>query len=112
MNDTVTKTVTIAGGAAISTALVIPKTFYLAGITKDDTLDTSVAITFQVSTDGITYFALKGTDAAAISYTVTAASAEAMTFPQSVFYPWEYVKFLVADNQTGITTITCVLRQY
>lgn len=112
LNDTIVKSVTIANGATISSALALPNTFYLAGIMKDDSLDTSIAITFTVSMDGITYYALKDTAGAAISYTVAAASAEAITFPPSVFYPWEFVKLVVADAQTGITTIQCVIKQY
>ena len=111
-NDAVVKLITIADSATTSSALQMPKTFYLAGIIKDTTLDTSVAITFVVSMDGITYYALYDTAGAAISYTVQAATAEAITIPPTVFYPWEYLKIVVADAQTGVTTIQCVLRQY
>jgi hypothetical protein len=111
-NDAVVKTITIASGATTSSALEMPQTFYLAGIIKDATLDTSVAITFTVSMDGITYYALYDTAGAAISYTVQAATAEALTIPPTVFYPWEFLKIVVADAQTGITSIQCVLKQY
>ena len=111
-NDTVVQNVTIANGGTVSTALRMPKTFYLAGIIKDDTLDTSAAITFQVSMDGVTYFGLYGTTGSLVSYTVIPATAQAIVFPPSTFYPWEYVKIVVADAQTGITTIGCIIRQY
>ena len=111
-NDAVVKIVTIANGVKVSSALTLPGTFYLAGLMKDTTLDTSVAVTFTVSMDGVTYYTLMDTAGAAISYTVAAAGAEAITFPPTVFYPWEYVKLNVADNQTGIATIQCVVKQY
>lgn len=111
-NDAVTKFVTIANGAALSSVLTLPQSFYLAGITKDDTMDTSVAITFKVSMDNITYFALYDTAGVEISYTVQDNAAEAITIPPTVFYPWEYIKIAVADNQTGVTTIGCVVKQY
>ena len=111
-NDAVTKYVTIADSATTSSALEMPQSFYLAGITKDTTLDTSVAITFTVSMDGVTYYTLMDTAGAAISYTVAAAGAEAITIPPTTFYPWEFIKIVVADAQTGITTIGCVVKQY
>lgn len=112
LNDTVIKTVTIADSATISTALVMPKTYYFAGILKDTTLDTSVAITFHVSFDGITYYILFQTDGTELSYTVQPGTAEAINVTPTDFYAWPYIKILVADNQTGITSIQCVLRQY
>jgi hypothetical protein len=111
-NEAVSVNITIASGATTSSALTLPATFYLAGIMKDTTLDTSTAVTFTVSMDGVTYYTLMDTAGAAISYTVAAAGAEAMTFPPTQFFPWEYVKFVVADAQTGITTIQCIVRQY
>lgn len=111
-NDSLVRSVTIANGASVSSALKLPGTYYLAGLMKDDTLDTSIAITFTVSMDGVTYYSLKDTNGTTISYTIGAATAEAITIPPTVFYPWEYVKFVVADNQTGIATIQCVVRQF
>lgn len=111
-NDAVVKIVTIADSATTSSALKLPGTYYLAGLMKDATLDTSVAVTFTVSMDGVTYYTLMNTAGAAISYTVAAAGAEAITFPPTVFYPWEYIKLVVADAQTGIATIQCVVKQY
>lgn len=112
LNDAIVKTITIANAASTSSALVTPQTYYLAGLMKDDSLDTSVAITFTVSMDGVTYYTLMDTAGAAISYTVAAAGAEALTFAPTVFFPWEFIKIVVADNQTGITSLQCVLKQY
>jgi hypothetical protein len=112
LNDSIVKNVTIANGATESSALALPETFYLAGILKDDTLDTSVAITFKVSMDGVTYYTLYDTAGAAVSYTVQDGVAEAITIPPTVFYPWEFVKIVVADEQTGAATIQCVIRQF
>lgn len=111
-NDAIPVSVTIANGGTTSSALALPATYYLAGIMKDDSLDTSVAITFTVSMDGVTYYALYDTAGAAISYTVQDGVAEAITIPPTVFYPWEYIKIVVADAQTGIATLQCVLKQY
>ncbi len=111
-NDAFVVDVTIANGGTTSTALELPESYYLAGIIKDTTLDTSVAVTFTVSMDNVTYVALMDTAGAAISYTVAAAGAEAITIPPTVFYPWKWLKFVVADAQTGIATIQCILRQY
>lgn len=111
-NNSFVLNVTIADGATVSSALELPETYYLAGILKDDTLDTSTAVTFTVSMDGITYYTLKDTAGDTVSYTVADATAEALTFPQTTFYPWRYIKFNVADAQTGVATIQCVLRQY
>jgi hypothetical protein len=111
-NDAITKWVTIADSATVSSVLTLPQSFYLAGIIKDTTLDTSVAITFLVSMDGVTYYDLQDTAGARVSYTVAAAGAEAITIPPTVFYPWEFIKLEVADAQTGIATIGLVVKQY
>jgi hypothetical protein len=111
-NDAIVIDVTIAGGAALSSALQLPQTYYFAGIMKDTTFDTSVAVTFKVSMDGVTYYTLYGTDGVEVSYTVQSATAEALTVPPTSFYPWEYIKIACADNQTGISTLQCVLKQY
>ena len=112
LNDVVVKTITIADSAAVSSVLIMPETYYLAGIIKDATLDTSVAITFKVSMDNITFYTLYQTDGTQLSYTCQAATAEAINVTPTDFYPWPYVQMVVADNQTGITSIQCVLRQY
>ena len=111
LNDSLVKWITIANAGTTSTALELPETFYLAGIIKDTSLDTSVAITFTVSMDGITYYSLYNSSGV-VSYTVVPATAEAFTLSKDDFYPWEYVKVVVADAQTGITTLGCVIRQY
>lgn len=111
-NDAIVIDVTIADSGTTSTALTLPESYYLAGIIKDTTLDTSIAVTFTVSMDNVTYSPLYDTAGVAVSYTVQAATAEAITIPPTVFYPWKYIKFVVADAQTGISTIQCVLRQY
>lgn len=111
-NDAIVKNITIASGATASTALKMPRTFYLAGIMKDTSLDTSIAITFKVSMDGITYYDLYDEAGNQISYTVQSATAEAITIPSITFYTWEYLKVVVADAQTGVTTLQCVIRQY
>jgi hypothetical protein len=112
-NDEYTIDITIADSATTSSALEIPHGYYLAAISKDNTLDTSTAITFTVSVDGgTTYRVLNDTAGSAISYTVVAATAGAMTLPPTIFYPYKYIKCVVADAQTGITTLQCVLRQY
>lgn len=111
-NDVIVKSITIANSGTTSTALVMPETYYLAGIIKDTTLDTSTAITFTVSMDNVTYYTLYQTDGTQLSYTCQAATAEAINVTPTDFYPWPYVKMVVADAQTGVTTIQCVLRQY
>ncbi len=112
LNDAYVENITIADSGTTSTALELPESYYLAGILKDTTLDTSTAITFTVSMDNVTYYALYDTAGSAVSYTCQAATAEAITFAPTVFFPWKWVKMVVADAQTGITTIQCVLRQY
>lgn len=111
-NDVIVKIITIANSAALSSVLIMPETYYLAGIIKDATLDTSVAITFKVSMDNVTYYTLYRTDGIELSYTCQAATAEAINVTPTDFYAWPFLKMAVADNQTGITSIQCILRQY
>ena len=62
--------------------------------------------------DGVTYTALKNSAGAAISITVVSATAEAMSFTRETFWPWKFIKFVVANAQTGNSTYQCVLRQF
>lgn len=112
LNDAVVQNVIIANGATTSGALALPKTYYLAGIMKDTSLDTSTAITFTVSMDGVTYYTLYDDAGNQVSVTCQAATAEALVLDQTLFYPWQYIKAVVADAQTGDTTLQLVLRQY
>ena len=108
--QSVAKIATILSGAAISDAINTTGDFYLAGILHP-VITISTAFTFQVSNDGITYLPLYDAGSP-VSYTIDPAVPAAVTVAPSTFYAWEYVKFVVADNQAADRTITAIVRQY
>jgi hypothetical protein len=103
--------VTIANLGTLSSALETPKNFYLAGFIHP-AIDTSTAVTFQVSHDGNTYYPLNADDGNAYSIDIDNSTASAATVDPTFFYTLEYVKFEVADAQTGAKTITAIIREY
>lgn len=106
--DSVILTTTIASGETDSAVIALPAGFYLAGLVLP-AITTSTAITFSVSTDGVTYVPLYN-DGSVYSITIDNTLANAIVLSEAVLSPWEYVKISVADAQTGIKSIGAVVR--
>ena len=108
--NSVEKTIIIADGETESGALALPQDYFLAGFILP-AITTSTAITFKVSTDGTNFYTLYA-DGSAYSITIAGTGSEAITVSPSVFYPWEYIKVVVADAQSGDKTLKAVVRVY
>ena len=104
-------TVIIANGGTTSAALRLPATFFPAGIIMP-VMTASTAITFEVSTDNVTYYPLQDGLGSNYSVTITPATAAAITLDPTRFYAWEYIKVKVADAQAAERTIAIIVRNY
>ena len=109
--DSVVYTLTIASGAATTGALSLPAGFFPAAVILP-TIDTSTAINFQVSMDNVTYYPLHDGSGSAYSVTIDNSAANAISLDPTKFYPWEYIKITVADNQSADKSVKVVVRNY
>jgi len=107
--NTSKRVVTISSGESLSDGIVVnsggdpdnPQSgFRLAGIEMPSTW-TSADLTFQVSSDGITYRDLK--DMFGSEIVVTASSDDAITIPPLDFIGWAYLKIRSGTSGTPVT---------
>ena len=102
----------IANGAALSSALVLPPAEYICGIVMPAAW-TTANLTFQVSEDGSTYNDLYDQDGTEI--TITAAASRFIVLNTDNFWGFHYLKVRSGTtgtpiNQGAARTITLLTR--
>lgn len=97
-----TDTLTIANGATQSSTLHLDADT-LVGIQTPAAL-TSTALSFEASTDSVTWTAVRYPDGSAYSVNVT--TSKAYPLPGGLFAPWDYVRIIAGSAEGGARSIT------
>ena len=84
-------------GGMVFTGFILPATF------------TGTAVTFKVSDDNSTFYALKGSDGNDISYTVAQGNAYAVE-NAVLFAGWRWIKIISGSSEGAERTIKVSLR--
>jgi hypothetical protein len=109
MAATRTNSAVIASGATVSGSIDLDSYGSLEGLVGFimPAAFTGSAITFNVSTDDVTYSALNDSSNAAVSITVTAGKAYALKQDvRSTLSPWRYIQFVSGSSEGAARTIT------
>lgn len=99
-------TVTIANGQTVSGAIDLGE-FVLVGL-QNATL-TSTAMTFQASSDGVTYVAVKKVDGN--SYSITVASDTYTAIPMTDLVGLRYIKVVAGSAEGAARTVLLMMRR-
>lgn len=113
-DNSITQTVTIAAGASLSGASTKYPGYRLVGICTASTWD-AAKVSFAVSNDNVTYFALHSGTAEYELASITGAWA--VPVEVKYFIPWDYVKVrsgisTAATNQADDTIVTLVFMPF
>ena len=113
---TITQTVTIGAGASLSGASTLYKGYRLVAVCTASTWD-AAKISFAVSNDNSTYYALYDETGAEINVSNAITGAAAVSLNPNDFLAWDYVKVrsgLVgsATNQVDATIVTLVFMAF
>lgn len=99
-------TFTIANGATVSNAVDVREKI-LVGL-QFATM-TGTAVTFQASSDGVTYVAVKDSSGASVSYTI--ASDTYTVIQPAVLAGIRYIKIVSGSAEGAVRTVTGIIRQ-
>ena len=111
-DNTITQTVTIANGASLSGASTKYPGYKLVALVTDSAWDTQ-KISFAVSNDNSTFYALYDDTGAEVATASTVAASSAVALDPKDFIPWDNIKVRsglvgAAANQNGATVVTLV----